>query len=69
MKEEITVKTCDICEQKVEMFCNEQGYDEYLDITRHQTGTSSGEPLDICLKCNEKIINFINSLDLSDESF
>ena len=63
MKEETIIKTCDICKQKVELFCDEQPYDEYLNITIKRSGAYGGEPLDICLKCNEKILNFINSLD------
>jgi hypothetical protein len=69
MKEEVVVKTCDICKQKVEMFCDEQGYDAYVNISIQKTGAYSGESFDICLKCNAKIINFIDSLDLSDKHF
>jgi hypothetical protein len=31
MKEEVIVKTCDICKQAVEMFCYENPYDEHLE--------------------------------------
>jgi hypothetical protein len=71
MKEEVTIKTCDICKQQVKMFCDEQPYNGYLNIARKEFGSSYGgaEPLDICLKCNEKIINFIDSLHESNKSF
>lgn len=62
MKKEIAIKTCDICQQNVEMFCNEQPYNEYLDISLRRSGSVGCNHPDICLKCNEKIINFINFL-------
>jgi hypothetical protein len=65
MRKEITIKKCDICKNTVINFIAEQTFCEYLDISRISQCNTNEDNLDICSKCNDKIIQFINSLDES----
>jgi hypothetical protein len=61
MRKEIVIKICDVCKKEVEHFVYESAYIEYLRISKNfQTAENK---LDICYDCNDKIINFINSLE------